>query len=247
MKIQPKKYDLLTTGNPKILKGQKEGYLSAILHLSPSTLNDSKIDLCPNSSKGCRQACLNTAGRGFFDQKVKNARRRKSNDFINNSENFVYRLACEIAYYDRQAKRKGLVLVVRLNGTSDINWNCVEIEGKTIFELCPTIQFYDYTKDPEIVTYAEFIPNYHVTFSHSGENEKMVNVLKTVVNIAVPFQVKKGETLPATFYGLPVIDGDQNDLRFLDQKNVVVGLRVKGIKQKKQVNSFIITIEKKVA
>jgi hypothetical protein len=43
---------------------------------------------------------------------------------------------------------------------------------------------------------------------------------------------------------MPVIDGDITDLRFLDKQHVVVGLRVKGIKQKKQINNFIIQIEK---
>ena len=247
MKIQPKNHYLLTTGNPKILKGQKKGYLTAILHLSPSTLNDTHTDLCPNSSKGCRQACLNTAGRGFFDKRVKAAHRRKANDFISDPENFMIRLVSEIFYYNRQAQKKGLTLAVRLNGTSDIEWTCIEHEGKTIFEICDMVQFYDYTKNPSIVESAGRIQNYHVTFSHSGENEGLCNILKSVVNIAVPFQVKKGEALPETFYGLPVIDGDETDLRFLDPKNSIVGLRVKGIKQKKQVNSFIITIDKKVA
>jgi hypothetical protein len=247
MNIIPKKYDLLTTSNPKVLKGQKQGYLTAILHLSPSTLNDTKTDLCPHSSKGCRQACLNTAGRGGFDKKVKAARRRKANEFIANPEKFVYKLACEVAYYDRQAKRKGLVLAVRLNGTSDINFYQVLVNDKNIFDLFPTVQFYDYTKDPEIVKKSIHQKNHHATFSHSGENTLDCYLLAAFVNIAVPFQIGKGEALPERYYGMPVIDGDENDLRFLDPPNVAVVLRVKGIKQKKQVSPFIIQIARKVA
>ena len=47
-------------------------------------------------------------------------------------------------------------------------------------------------------------------------------------NIAVIFDTKKGEELPAFFWGRPVVDGDKSDLRFLDADNVVVGLRSKG-------------------
>ena len=47
-------------------------------------------------------------------------------------------------------------------------------------------------------------------------------------NIAVVFDTKKGEELPTSFWGRPVVDGDKTDLRFLDADNVVVGLRSKG-------------------
>ena len=47
-------------------------------------------------------------------------------------------------------------------------------------------------------------------------------------NIAVIFDTKKGEALPTSFWGFPVVDGDKSDLRFLDADNVVVGLRSKG-------------------
>ena len=30
---------LLTVGNPKLLKGQKKGYLSSVLHLAPANLS----------------------------------------------------------------------------------------------------------------------------------------------------------------------------------------------------------------
>jgi hypothetical protein len=39
----------------------------------------------------------------------------------------------------------------------------------------------------------------------------------------VPFYRER----PATFLGYPVIDGDANDLRFLDPKGVIVALKFK--------------------
>jgi hypothetical protein len=54
------------------------------------------------------------------------------------------------------------------------------------------------------------------------------------LNIAAVFK-----TVPATYMGLPVIDGDETDLRFLDPKGVIVGLKAKG-KAKKDTSGFVI-------
>jgi hypothetical protein len=40
---------------------------------------------------------------------------------------------------------------------------------------------------------------------------------------------------------LPVIDGDQSDLRFLDPKGVIVGLKAKG-KGKHDTSGFIVQV-----
>ena len=48
------------------------------------------------------------------------------------------------------------------------------------------------------------------------------------MNMAVVFDAGPGEELPPTYLGLPVIDGDASDLRFLDPPGVIVGLRAKG-------------------
>jgi hypothetical protein len=60
-------------------------------------------------------------------------------------------------------------------------------------------------------------------------------VLDTGVNMAVVFRDK----LPKTFRGLRVINGDADDLRFLDPKGVVVGLKAKG-KAKHDTSGFVI-------
>ena len=53
---------LFTTGNPKLMKGTKKGYLSFVLHLAPANLSGKEV--CPKRTAGCTAACLNTAGRG---------------------------------------------------------------------------------------------------------------------------------------------------------------------------------------
>jgi hypothetical protein len=98
----------------------------------------------------------------------------------------------------------------------------------------PDVQFYDYTKLP-----GRKVPaNYHLTVSYSGANAKYASkVLRSRHNIAVVFRDK--ESIPEFFNGRPVIDGDRDDLRFLDQTNSIVALYAKG-KAKKDTTGFVI-------
>jgi hypothetical protein len=59
-------------------------------------------------------------------------------------------------------------------------------------------------------------------------------LLKTKTNIAVVFK-----KLPKKYMGRKVIDGDINDLRFLDKQDSIVGLLAKG-KAKKDISGFVI-------
>jgi len=53
----------LLSKNPKVEKGEKAGYLTYILHLSPADLSGYQV--CPMAElAGCKEPCLNTAGRG---------------------------------------------------------------------------------------------------------------------------------------------------------------------------------------
>jgi hypothetical protein len=47
---------LLSTGNPKILKGLKQGFNTYIMHLAPANL--SGYETCPKRTAGCTSACL---------------------------------------------------------------------------------------------------------------------------------------------------------------------------------------------
>ena len=75
----------------------------------------------------------------------------------------------------------------------------------------------------------EFPSNYHLTFSRSETNDKLCEmVLEMKGNVAVVFR----NQLPETWKGYEVINGDENDLRFLDKQGVVVGLIEKGMAKK---------------
>jgi hypothetical protein len=54
------------------------------------------------------------------------------------------------------------------------------------------------------------------------------------MNVAVVF-----DTLPTTYLGRPVVNGDDTDLRFLDPQGVVVGLKAKG-RAKKDTSGFTV-------
>ncbi len=68
-------------------------------------------------------------------------------------------LVHDIHKFIRACDRKEKKPAIRLNGTSDIQWEKIDIEGQNIFEMFPQIQFYDYTKIP--TRKVDNIPNYH--------------------------------------------------------------------------------------
>jgi hypothetical protein len=84
--------------------------------------------------------------------------------------------------------------------------------------------------------------NYRLTFSRSEKNEDIADCfIKRGGNVAVVFSTKKKDALPETYLGAPVIDGDTHDLRFLDPRGVVVGLRAKG-KAKTSRSDFVVAV-----
>lgn len=236
---------LLSTGNPKILKGLKYGYNSYILHLAPANL--SGYETCAKRTAGCTAACLNTAGRGGMFKKgestniIQQARIRKTKAFFENRAQFMADLVADIELAIKQSAKKGLVPVIRLNGTSDLAFEkySVERNGVTytnIFAAFDNIQFYDYTAI--LGRKVANIKNYHLTFSAKESNgsdiEKAIN---QGYNVAMVF-----DKLPDSFMGLRVIDADAHDLRFLDSQlagsQVICGLKAKG-KAKKDNSGFV--------
>lgn len=225
-------FELFNVNNSKTIKGEKEGYKTFILYLAPNTLNDKGINLCPMATKGCISSCLNTAGFGGIFPKIQTARIRRSNLFIENREYFLNRLVLEIKSGILLADFENMIPVIRLNGTSDIQWENIKVkDNKNIFELFPDVTFYDYTKIQN--RFDKKLPsNYNLTFSYSSESDYYKGridiitrkLLKAGNNVAVVFRKR----LPDTFLGYKVVNGDKDDLRFTDDKGVVVGLKAKG-------------------
>ena len=247
---------LLSTGNPKVLKGIKQGYNTYILHLAPAKLSGHEV--CPKRTVGCTDSCLNTAGRGGMFKRgevtnvIQEARIRKTKLFFADRDAFMVQLVKDIQLGIKQSERLGLIPVFRLNGTSDLSWEKYPVRKSSgyyyanIFEAFPNVQFYDYTK--VLGRKVKGIKNYHLTFSAADGNDNDVYAAaKQGYNIATVFGIKKTVAMPkfysiATNYGvdmeMPVFNGDESDLRFLDPKGVIVGLYAKG-KAKKDTSGFV--------
>ena len=227
-------YKLLSVdSNPKIAKSNKlsDEYWSCIMHLRPVNTR-----ICPYQIEaGCKDACLNTAGVAGIFPSVQDARQRKTDLFLNDQAEFMTQLVLDVIKFIKACDRKGKKPAIRLNGTSDIQWEKIIVEcGQNIFEMFPQVQWYDYTKIP--TRKIKHLINYHLTWSYSEASSKYANNFNKVkYNIAVVFDKK----LPKTFRGRKVIDGYKHDMRFMDEDNVVVGLLAKG-KAKVEDNGFVI-------
>lgn len=237
---------LLSVGNPKTLKGMSQGFNTYILHLAPADL--SGYNTCAKATAGCKIACLNTSGRGGMFKKgettnvIQQARIRKTKMFFENRVEFMAMLVKDIELAIKQSAKVNLIPVFRLNGTSDIAWEKYPVirngvEFKNIFDAFKEQTFYDYTKivGRKIQQY----DNYSLTFSAADGNDlDVIRAMNSGMNVAVVFGIKKNSPMPEQYNGVPVFNGDESDLRFLDPKGVVVGLYAKG-KAKKDTTGFV--------
>jgi hypothetical protein len=218
-----KRTALLSTNNAKTIKGEGKGYITYILYMSSYTANSKGINLCSHASKGCAESCLVGSGFGGMYTGVMKGRMAKSDYFLSDRVEFLQQLKKEITRAVEKHKKDGAIVTIRLNGTTDIRYEKFRIfDGLNIFEIFPDVQFYDYTKN--YIRFDSVLPaNYHLTFSRSETNHsKAMELLNKGINVAMVF-----DKLPETFEGFKVINADLDDLRFLDPKGVICGLKYK--------------------
>ena len=208
-----------------------------------------EVVTCTHASPSCLKDCIYHTGNARFDNVHMAREMRTSRLFHPETKAMTMKqiqadirkleMLCEEihSFYGVQ-----LQPVIRLNGTTDINW---AKEAASLHEKFPHIQFYDYTKVPKYMdmylsgqnpyTGKPFAPNYHVTFSRSETNRvEALKYLEMGGNVAIVFD-KTPETL--TYHGKTyrVVDGDRHDLRFLDDvegmkqsgEGLVIGLKYK--------------------
>jgi hypothetical protein len=258
--------DMLTPDgyNPKLKKGRARGYSSAVVHLAPANLSGREV--CHHRSKGCTLACLNTAGHGGIKldalglNDVQRARIARTNMFFDARDQFFIELVAAIETHCRRAIKHGLIPVVRLNGTSDIDWEREAFSDNgvaydSIFARFPNVQFYDYTKNPAraMLSALGCMPaNYVLTFSRAetrANNMACQNVLNAGGNVAVVFNIcdcKRAckheiPDIGLEYFGHRVVSGDHDDLRHLDPPGVVIGLKGKG-RAKQDTSGFVVDI-----
>jgi len=251
--IRVPRFNLLTVdGNPKVAKGASIGVLTGVLHLLPATRYDElreaqgmarlNVNLCPFANE-CKNPCLNTAGRGgipqasfagkaFFNN-VEQGRYRRTHAYFTDRAAFIARLIAELGKLAAVARKHGMEPAARLNGTSDINWGARHPEVVRAAQSLG-VRLYDYTKRP--VRYVANAP-VHYTYSldvGADREAHAVEYLRAGGNVAVVFR----GGLPATWNGFPVIDGDETDVRYLDPRSSVVGLKAKG-KARTDTSGFV--------
>ena len=218
--------------------------------MSPFTQNSKGVNLCPMASNGCASACLFESGFGGIYTNVKQGRIEKTEFYLSNRIAFLDKLVVEISKLEKKYQGSEFTLAIRLNGTTDISYEKqITSNGKTIFDTFPNVQFYDYTKN--YTRFRKVLPsNYHLTFSRSEiNNDIAMDLLSKGNNVAMVF-----DKLPETYEGYKVINGDETDLRFLDDKNVIVGLKYKkvtgkgGAEKNKEamLDGFVIVTQAKV-
>lgn len=244
-------YKLLGVGNnAKTVKGDGSEYLTAILYMTPYKVWVETLgrysNSCPMAEQaGCIDACLNTAGRGAFNN-VQSARMRKAQWFYNDRNSFMSQLYEDVTKFSNYCFKRGIKPCVRLNGTTDIQWENIKYDdGLNIFEHFSDVQWYDYTKIANRRKVKD-IPNYHLTWSYSNADPRYAAMLDTAIengmNAAVVFRSNFIKVKPKcwhTWNGYPVIDGDKDDLRFLDPKGGhIVALYAKGA-AKKDTSGFV--------
>jgi hypothetical protein len=219
----------------KMLHSKKESHqYTYIIYLAPA--KESGYQVCPNATKECKMGCLATSGHAGMElqagtDRIKNARIKKTRLFFEHNEFFMEWVIEEIKKARAKAQKDGFYFSVRLNGTSDIDWQNAMFKGYNLFQIFPDVQFYDYTKS--VKKYVNKPDNYHLTFSYTGRNwDKCKALLEDGNNVAIVFNVKSEKLLPAMYKGYKVINGDLTDYRINDAKGIIVGLKWKRIGNK---------------
>ena len=216
-----------TTGdNTKLEKTNKGSeYRVAGLTLFP----DDK--LCPaRHIAECAGPCLQSAGRGAMSNVI-SGRKAKAAFYHSDTAGFLDQLRKEITNFEKLCNKTGKKPAIRLNVLSDIQW-----ERHGIPQEFPNVLFYDYTKISKRL--GKTPSNYKLMFSYSGADKYQKHV-KEALKTSVPMSVVFKGTLPETYSGRRVIDGDKSDLDNLFAGKVIVGLRAKG-KAKTDTSKFIV-------
>ena len=134
MKLYKSKKLLNIDNNAKTIKGQKYKYMTAILYLAPQ--RTSGFNVCPMASAGCMASCLNTAGRGQMNS-VQQGRINKTKWYFLERKTFLDQIRIEIKRHIKRCKLNGFKPAIRLNGTSDIDWNIHGLYDKLNFMIIP--------------------------------------------------------------------------------------------------------------
>jgi hypothetical protein len=209
----------LLSSSKKTEKCLSVAVLARVLFFTPGVF-------CYKATLACLAACLGHSSGHMQMPTHALARDRRTALYLQSRQMFLQMLMLELTLLEHNARRLGLAAAARLNGSSDLAW---ELLHSDIFRRFPKIRFFDYTKIParmnRFLQGADWPANYHLTFSaHAHNHPEARRVLEHGGTVAVVFWPQ----IPQSFWGFPVINGDEHDARFLDPAGTIVGLTAKG-------------------
>ena len=221
MKIAP--LSLLSADNGKTEKGEARGWLTGVLQLAPGRIAG-RGNVCPHSDE-CLAKCIFSTGNGRYET-VRAARVRRTRQLFDSPRLFVARLIGDIATLAHEAERLRMRPALRLNGFSDVHWwrDFPEVlKAARDFGVTP----YDYTKTPQQL--ADRPAWYDLTFSLGSRNVTAARqALSEGVRVAAILKPVPEVWRDGPFGTVAVLNGDENDLRFLDPSPSIIGLTPKG-------------------
>lgn len=181
--------------------------------------------MCPGASPECFKHCLIHSGQMIMPH-AKQARVRKTRLLIDDPEEAGRLLRWDIDAHLRWCKKHGMLPSFRFNGTTDFAWEefvlpeTGETPHRYLERVEPGAMVNEYTKRYGVMRRyldGEFPSNLYMTFSlHELNGLQARSILKLGGNVAIVFRSKKHE-LPTAWEGRPVLDGDVDDLRWMDQ------------------------------
>jgi len=229
---------IITRSQTKLDKasGTKTGYVNRGLTLSSANeaafIVGRGFTTCPNATASCRVACVGSkTGQGALPSS-KIARIGRTLAMLADSERFNALLDYEIESERMRCAVFGFKLAFRFNVASDL-WAL----ANECAERNPLVTFYDYSAVPAAFDSPSGVRRVYSRKNGKASAARALGMLERGVGVSVVFAVSKKDVLPLQWNGVPVIDGDINDLWFLRAPKsgaFVVGLRVKGSNKQKQ-------------
>ena len=226
----------LLTSSAKTVKGEKLGYFTMVQYLMAGT--KSGYNMCPMATEACLDLCLGHNSGRMVMNTVQQAQYKRTINFMENREAHMNQMVDEIERGIRYAQKKGLIPVIRPNGTSDQRWENIPVQGyPNLMELFAEYQHYDYTK----LDNRRNIPdNYDLTFSRSETNWPVCEeMLAKGTRVAVCGTADPFSGAPPS-WGYPIVDGDEHDLTFLQPNPSIIWLKAKGKKAKEDTSGFTV-------
>lgn len=191
--------------------GEAYGVYTAVLYMAPDTEAFDPGDgrtMCPMAGR-CSIVCLGHNSGHLAMSHAQQARLWKTTLFLGARDLFDELIEHEIGLHERQALGLGLIPAARFDGSTDTGY------GAVLAKRFAGVQWYDYTKVKARLRRSTKQLNYDLTYSLS---ERHRGALPAGFNVAAVFASRKGEPFPDTFRGREVINGDEHDARFLDDK-----------------------------